>query len=53
MTGPVDGHVEVHAKPREVGRETIVVTPIPKLDPPKEHVGPFATSLERNPAWWR
>jgi dihydropyrimidine dehydrogenase (NAD+) subunit PreA len=52
VTGPVDGHVEVHARPREAGRERIVVTPIPKLDsldPPPTHLGPFATSLERIP----
>ena len=38
--------------PREAARErprAIVVTPIPKLDPPKAHVGPYATSLERIP----
>ena len=52
VSGPVDGHVEVHAKPHEMGRERIVVTPIPKLDPPKVHVGPYATSLERIPAGW-
>ena len=49
VSGPVDGHVEVHAKPHEAGRERIVVTPIPKLDPPKLHAGPYATSLERIP----
>jgi dihydropyrimidine dehydrogenase (NAD+) subunit PreA len=49
VTGPVDGHVEVHAKPREVGRERIVVTPIPKLDPPRVHVGPYPMTLERIP----
>src|SRR6201996_6929689 len=49
VSGPVDGHVEVHAKPHEEGRERIVVTPIPKLDPPKVHVGPYATSLDRIP----
>jgi dihydropyrimidine dehydrogenase (NAD+) subunit PreA len=49
VSGPVDGHVEIHAKPREAGRERIVVTPIPKLDPPKAHIGPYATSLERIP----
>ena len=49
VSGPVDGHVEVHAKPREAGRDRIVVTPIPKLDPPKQHEGPYATSLERIP----
>ncbi len=49
VTGSVDGHVEVHAKPREMGRERIAVTPIPKLDAPKVHVGTHATSLERIP----
>jgi dihydropyrimidine dehydrogenase (NAD+) subunit PreA len=49
VSGPVDGHVEVHAKPHEFGRERIVVTPIPKLDPPKLHVGLCATSFERIP----
>jgi dihydropyrimidine dehydrogenase (NAD+) subunit PreA len=34
VSGPVDGHVEVHAKPHEAAASTIVVTPIPKLDPP-------------------
>jgi dihydropyrimidine dehydrogenase (NAD+) subunit PreA len=35
VTGPVDGHVELHRTPAEVervGRERIAVTPIPKLD---------------------
>jgi dihydropyrimidine dehydrogenase (NAD+) subunit PreA len=49
VSGPIDGHVEVHAKPREFGRERIVVTPISKLDPSKAHIGPYATSLERIP----
>jgi dihydropyrimidine dehydrogenase (NAD+) subunit PreA len=49
VSGPVDGHVEVHAKPRLAGAETIVVTPIPKLDPPTVHEGPYKTSLERIP----
>jgi dihydropyrimidine dehydrogenase (NAD+) subunit PreA len=49
VSGPIDGPVELHAKPREHGRERIAVTPIPKLDPPKAHVGPYATSLERIP----
>jgi dihydropyrimidine dehydrogenase (NAD+) subunit PreA len=49
VSGPVDGHVEVHAKPHENGRERIVVTPIPKLDAPRVHVGPYATSLDRIP----
>jgi dihydropyrimidine dehydrogenase (NAD+) subunit PreA len=49
VTGPVDGHVEAHAKPHEAGRERIAVTPIPKLDPPAVHVGPYATTLSRIP----
>jgi dihydropyrimidine dehydrogenase (NAD+) subunit PreA len=49
VSGPVDGHVEVHPKPHESSREQIVVTPIPKLDPPREHAGPYPTSLERIP----
>ena len=47
--GPVDGHVELHARPREFGRDKIAVTPIPRLDPPKQHIGSYATSLERIP----
>jgi dihydropyrimidine dehydrogenase (NAD+) subunit PreA len=49
VSGPVDGHVELHAKPREMGREKIAVTPMPRLDLPKTHFGPYATSLERIP----
>jgi len=49
VEGPVDGHVEVHAKPRMYGVETIAVTRIPKLDPAKPHTGPYKTSLERIP----
>jgi dihydropyrimidine dehydrogenase (NAD+) subunit PreA len=49
VTGAVDGHVEVHAKPREYGRETIAVTPIPRLDPPRSAIGPYATTLDRIP----
>ena len=49
VSGPTDGHVEVHAKPHLNGRETIAVTPIPKLDGPKLHIGSYATSLERIP----
>jgi len=47
--GPVDGPVALHARPHEGGRERIAVTPIPRLDPRKAHVGPYATSLERIP----
>jgi dihydropyrimidine dehydrogenase (NAD+) subunit PreA len=49
VSGPLDGHVEVHAKPHLNGRETIAVTPIAKLDGPRPHIGPYATSLERIP----
>ena len=49
VSGAIDGPVELHAKPREVGREKIAVTPMPRLDPPKVHVGPYTTSLERIP----
>jgi dihydropyrimidine dehydrogenase (NAD+) subunit PreA len=49
VSGPIDGHIDAHAKPREYGRERIAVTPIPKLDAPKPHTGPYATSLERIP----
>jgi dihydropyrimidine dehydrogenase (NAD+) subunit PreA len=49
VSGPIDGPVELHARPRELGREKIAVTPMPRLDPPKQRVGPYATSLERIP----
>ena len=49
VSGPVDGHVEVHHKPHLNGRDAIAVTPIAKLDGPKPHHGPYATSLERIP----
>jgi dihydropyrimidine dehydrogenase (NAD+) subunit PreA len=49
VSGPIDGPVELHAKPQELGRERIVVTPIARLDAPKGHVGPYATTLERIP----
>ena len=49
VSGPVDGPVEMHARPREMGRERIVATPIAKLGPPKVHVGPYVTTLERIP----
>ena len=56
VSGPVDGHVEVHAKPSEIeSRESIVVTPVTR----KERVaafgqnapghGPFVTPLARIP----
>ena len=49
LSGPIDGHIEVHAKPHLNGRDAIAVTPIAKLDGPKPHHGPYATSLERIP----
>jgi len=49
VRGPVDGHVEVHAKPHLSGAEVIAMTRIPKLDPPEQHIGPYKTSLERIP----
>lgn len=49
VSGVVNGHVEVHAKPREMGRESLVTTPIPKLDPPRQHIASYTTSLERIP----
>jgi dihydropyrimidine dehydrogenase (NAD+) subunit PreA len=49
VSGPTDGHVEVHAKPHESGRDAIVVTPIPKLDPSPLHLGPYPTTLDRIP----
>jgi dihydropyrimidine dehydrogenase (NAD+) subunit PreA len=53
VSGPVDGHVELHAKPADVetaSRSRIAVTPIPKLDAANvaEH-GPYATPLARIP----
>jgi len=49
VSGPIDGPVELHAKPHEVGREKIAVTPMPRLGPLKQHIGPYAASLERIP----
>jgi dihydropyrimidine dehydrogenase (NAD+) subunit PreA len=53
VSGPVDGPVEVHAKPAAIeaaSRGRIAVTPIPKLDgAPDAASGPFATPLERIP----
>ncbi len=53
VSGPVDGHVELHTKPAEIeaaGRGAITVTPIPKLDLGKEsNHGPYATPLARIP----
>lgn len=50
LTGPVDGHVEMHAKPADLeaaSRSRIAVTPIPKLDGREN--GHSATPLERIP----
>jgi len=53
VSGPVDGHVELHEKPAAVeaaSMSRISVTPIPKLDTPQNgHHGPFATPLARIP----
>jgi dihydropyrimidine dehydrogenase (NAD+) subunit PreA len=53
VTGPVDGHVELHAKPAEIeaaSHAAITMTPIPKLDRGKDsHHGPYATPLARIP----
>ena len=49
VSGPVDGHVEVHAKPALTGAGVLAVTPLPKLDPARVHTGPYKTSLERIP----
>jgi len=52
VSGPVDGHVELHRKPSEIeadSRSRIAVTPIPKLDPPKSSHEPYATPLARIP----
>jgi dihydropyrimidine dehydrogenase (NAD+) subunit PreA len=46
VSGPIDGHVEVHAKPATVeaaSRSQIAVTPLPKIDPPyNNRVTPLA-----------
>jgi dihydropyrimidine dehydrogenase (NAD+) subunit PreA len=50
VTGPVDGHVEMHAKPAALeaaSRARITVTPIPKLDGRAN--GRESTPLERIP----
>ena len=53
VTGPIDGHVELHRKPAEVEsvtRNSIAVTPLPKLDPPGNSAhGPHTTPLARIP----
>ena len=53
VSGPVDGHVELHAKPAEIeaaSHAAITMTPIPKLDRGREaHHGPYAAPLARIP----
>ena len=52
VEGPRDGHVELHTPPSVFearSKATITVTPIPKLDPPRHHHGPYPTSLARIP----
>jgi len=49
VSGPVDGHVQVHAKPATIEaatRASIAVTPIPKLD---AHAGPAGTGNNTMP----
>lgn len=49
VSGPVDGPVEVHAKPVTIeaaSHASIAVTPIPKLDP---HTGPAADGNNNTP----
>jgi dihydropyrimidine dehydrogenase (NAD+) subunit PreA len=52
-TGPMDGPIELHAKPAEIeaaSRERISMTPIPKLDVATAvEQGPYATPLARIP----
>ena len=52
VDGVRDGHVEVHDVPSVFetrSRGSIAVTPIPKLDPPKNGRGPFTAPLARIP----
>ena len=52
VSGPIDGHVEVHQKPAQieaVSREAITMTPIPKLDQHMRLDHPYATPLARIP----
>ncbi|QEE29751.1 NAD-dependent dihydropyrimidine dehydrogenase subunit PreA [Terriglobus albidus] len=52
VTGPVDGHVEVHRKPMEAVHATmssIAVTRIPKMDPPAVSHGHYKAPLARIP----
>ncbi len=49
VSGPIDGHVEMHEKPATVeaaSRSRIVVTPLPKIDPPHSNA---TTPLARIP----
>ena len=45
----MDGHVEVHAKPHEMGRERIAVTPIPEARSAGGACGAVLDDLERIP----
>ena len=52
VDGVRDGHVEVHDPPSVFegrSRASIAVTPIPKLDPPRNGHGPFTAPLARIP----
>jgi dihydropyrimidine dehydrogenase (NAD+) subunit PreA len=53
VSGPVDGHVELHEKPAAVeaaSRSRIAVTPVPKLDTVDSAAhGPYPTPLARIP----
>ncbi|MHB1700658.1 MAG: NAD-dependent dihydropyrimidine dehydrogenase subunit PreA [Acidobacteriaceae bacterium] len=52
VSGPVDGHVELHEKPpsiEERSRSAITMTRIPRLDGPLESQGPYKTPLGRIP----
>jgi len=53
VSGPVNGHVEVHTKPAEIEARTysaITVTPLPKLDAvDNSQHGPYRTPLARIP----
>jgi dihydropyrimidine dehydrogenase (NAD+) subunit PreA len=53
VTGPTDGHVELHSKPAEIeamSKSCIAVTPISKLDSPQNTAHePYQTPLARIP----
>jgi dihydropyrimidine dehydrogenase (NAD+) subunit PreA len=52
VDGVRDGHVEVHDPPSVFetrSRSSIAVTPIPKLDPPKNGHGPYQAPMARIP----